>query len=218
MDRKSIAQEYYMLVVDCNGSMPPLHKEESKAGAVAAGYMDLLLSGCISVEKKKIMVIKKMPMELEHLASLYAYLEEKPRTIENLMSDYVASMGGRLKQLLAELGASLAAAGMVIEGKNGFFGNKTVYIPEKGCKNELLNTIRFAVMQEEEISPHDMALFYILKKTKNLKQYLSKYEREAWKALLKEIKNNPQHKYLTKMINYESDMMALIGAMMFTNT
>lgn len=207
-----------MLVVDYNGNMPPVHKEESNAGIVAAGYMDLLLSGCISVEKKRITVIQKMPIELEHLASLYAYLEEKPRTIEKLMSDYVASMGGRQKQLLAGLGASLAAAGMAAEGKGGFFGNKTVYIPKKGCKNELLNTIRSAVIQEEEISPHDMALLYILKKTKNLKQYLSKYEKEAWKALLKEIKNNPQHKRLAEMINYVSDMTALIASVVFTTT
>ena len=180
--------------------------------------MDLLQNGCISMEKKKITVIQKMPLELEHLAPLYAYLEEKPRSLERLMDDYVLSMGGRVKQLAAGLGASLVAAGMATEGKGGLFGSKVLYLPVKSHKEQLVDALRSALAQEGEMSPHDVALLSILKETKCLKQYLSKSERDAWKARLKEIKKNPQNKQLAKMVNYVGDMTALLASWIVMHT
>ena len=110
MKRKSIAQEYLMLVMDKNGILPPMRKEESKAGLVLASFMELLLGGIITVEKKKIIIEKDLQPEFMHLASLYAYLEEKPRTKSKMISDY--SMGIRLNKLIDEIGESLSADGL----------------------------------------------------------------------------------------------------------
>ena len=44
MNRKSIAQEYYILATNENGYMPVMHQDESIAGIVAAGIMDLNLT------------------------------------------------------------------------------------------------------------------------------------------------------------------------------
>ena len=210
MDRKSIAQEYYTLTVDENGNMPPMHKEESYAGLVAAGFMDFLLKNVITAKKNNISVIKENPGELVHLASLYAYLNEKPRSIDKLMSDYYT--GSRIKQLTAQIGESLEEEGKAAKGTGGLFGPKTTYIPEKNYKDELIGTIKSAITTGGEITSHDIALIYILKETKNLNQYFSKHESSELKAKLKEMKNNPQNKQLADMINYVSDTITVIMA------
>lgn len=210
MDRKSIAQEYYTLTVDENGNMPSMHKEESYAGLVAAGFMDFLVNNVITADKNKISVIKENPGELAHLALLYAYLNEKPRSIDKLMSDYYT--GSRIKQLTAQIGESLKEEGKAAKGTGGLFGPKTTYIPEKNYKDELIGMIKSAITTGGEITSHDIALIYILKETKNLNQYFSKHESSELKAKLKEMKNNPQNKQLADMINYVSDTITVIMA------
>ena len=210
MDRKSIAQEYYTLTVDENGNMPSMHKEESYAGLVAAGFMDFLVNNVITADKNKISVIKENPGELAHLALLYAYLNERPRSIDKLMSDYYT--GSRIKQLTAQIGESLKEEGKAAKGTGGLFGPKTTYIPEKNYKDELIGMIKSAITTGGEITSHDIALIYILKETKNLNQYFSKHEISELKAKLKEMKNNPQNKQLADMINYVSDTITVIMA------
>lgn len=48
MNRKSVTQEYYVLATNEKGNMPTMHSEESKAGIVVAGMMDLLLNDIYS--------------------------------------------------------------------------------------------------------------------------------------------------------------------------
>ena len=216
MERRSIAQEYFVLVMDENGNMPVMRKSESNAGMVAAGFMDLLLNGIVKMEKKKITVIEAIPDELGHLGSLYAYLSAKPRSTEKLMSDYIVSTSARIRQLTADVGESLAADSAVKKEKGGLFGNKIMFIPEKNYKEELISIIKTAVADEDEISLHDLALICILKETKNLKQYFSKYESDKLKAKLKEMKKNPQSKQLVQMINYVNDMTAIMVAVILT--
>ncbi len=107
MNRKSIAQEYYILATNENGYMPVMHQDESIAGIVAAGIMDLKLNGVITMENKKITVIKDIPNELSHIESLYTYLKQKSRTMNQLMNYYMLSIGSSMKKLTAELGESL---------------------------------------------------------------------------------------------------------------
>ena len=107
MNRKSIAKEYYILATNENGYMPVMHQDESIAGIVAAGIMDLKLNGVITMENKKITVIKDIPNELSHIESLYTYLKQKSRTMNQLMNYYMLSIGSSMKKLTAELGESL---------------------------------------------------------------------------------------------------------------
>ena len=62
-----------------------------------------------------------------------------------------------------------------------------------------------------------MALIAILAQTKILNQYFSKYEREDFKARLKEIKRKPENKQWAEMIAYVDTMttaMATVTVMM----
>lgn len=218
MNRKSIAQEYFVLATNEKGNMPAMHREESNAGIIVAGIMDLLLSDTITMEKKKITVIKDISGELGHLVSLYTYLRGKSRTTDKVMSDYLLSTGSRIKKLTAEIGESLLADGLVTKGAGGLFGNKPIYIPEKSYKDEVIRIIKSVVTKDDEITPHDMALIYILKETKNLNQYLSGTEKDKLKAKLKETKKNPQNKQVADMINYVSDMTAVMATFILTSS
>lgn len=217
MDRKSLVQEYYILAVNENGMMSLMHKDESTAGVVVAGFMELLLNDIISVEKKKITVVKELPSELAHISSLYEYLSKKQRSTNKLMNDYMLSTSARRKELITQIGESLLEDGSAAEGKGGMFGNKVTYIPQEEYKNELISAMKEAVVGKDEMSPHDIALVYILKETKNLNQYFSEYENDKLKARLKEIKKNPQNKHLAEMINV-CDMTAIMASGVLINS
>lgn len=212
MSRKTITQEYFVLAVNEKGSMPPMRREEASAGIVAAGIMDLLLHGVITMEKKRITVSRALPEELTSLSSLYGYLQEKQRTADKVMSDYVASTGKRLRELMTETGEALSAAGAARRAEGGFLGSRTVYIPEQACREEVTGHLKSAVAGDGEMTPHDMALLCILKETKNLNQYFSEAEKGVLKAKVKELKNHPQNRQLADMINYVSDMTAVMAA------
>lgn len=106
----------------------------------------------------------------------------------------------------------------VTKGTGGLFGSKTTYIPVKEYKDELIGVIKSSVTTDDEITPHDAALLYILKETKNLNQYFSKYESDVLKDRLEEIKKNPQNKQLAAMINYVNDMTTIMAAVVIATS
>lgn len=214
MNRKSTAQEYYTLMIDKNGLMPAMHRDEAGAGLAASAFMDLTVNDIVVVEKKKITVIKDLPDSLEYLEDLYTYLKEKPRHMEKMMTDFYA--GSRNKKLAEKIGESLCKDGAAVEEKGGLFAPKRVFIPEKAYKDELIGMIRSAV-QEEEMAPCDVALVWLLQQTNCLKQYFSKHESDQLKQKLKEMKKDPQNKQLAEMIDYVSDMTAVMAVVIVTS-
>ena len=130
-------------------------------------------------------MIKGLPDSLAYLEDLYTYLKEKPRHMEKMMTDFYA--GSRK------------------------FAPKRVFIPEKAYKDELIGMIRSAV-QEEEMDPCDVALIWLLQQANCLKQYFSKHETDQLKDRLKEMKKDPVNKQIANMIDYVSDMAAVIAA------
>ena len=132
MNRKSTAQEYYTLMIDKNGLMPAMHRDEAGAGLAASAFMDLTVNDIVAVEKKKITVIKELPDSLVYLEDLYTYLKEKSRHMEKMMTDFYA--GSRNKKLAEKIGESLCKDGAAVEEKGGLFAPKRVFIPEKAYK------------------------------------------------------------------------------------
>lgn len=214
MNRKSTAQEYYTLMIDKNGLMPAMHRDEAGAGLAASAFMDLTVNDIVVVEKKKITVIKELPDSLVYLEDLYTYLKEKPRHMEKMMTDFYA--GSRNKKLAEKIGESLCKDGAAVEEKGGLFAPKRVFIPEKAYKDELIGMIRSAV-KEEEMAPCDVALVWLLQQTNCLKQYFSKHESDQLKQKLKEMKKDPQNKQLAEMIAYVSDMTAVMAVVIVTS-
>ena len=213
MNRKSTAQEYYTLMIDKNGLMPAMHRDEAGAGLAASAFMDLTVNDIVAVEKKKITVIKELPDSLVYLEDLYTYLKEKSRHMEKMMTDFCA--GSRNKKLAEKIGESLCKDGAAVEAEGGLFAPKRVFVPEKAYKDELIDMIRLA-MQEEEMAPRDVALVWLLQQTNCLKQYFSKYETDQLKKKLKEMKKDPLNKQLANMIDYVSDMTAVMAVVVVT--
>ena len=214
MNRKSTAQEYYTLMIDKNGLMPAMHRDEAVAWLAASAFMDLTVNDIVAVEKKKITVIKELPDSLIYLEDLYTYLKEKSRQMEKMMTDFYA--GSRNKKLAEKIGESLCKDGAAVEEKGGLFAPKRVFIPEKAYKDELIGMIRSAV-KEEEMAPRDVALVWLLQQTNCLKQYFSKHESDQLKQKLKEMKKDPQNKQLAEMIDYVSDMTAVMAVVIVTS-
>lgn len=212
MHSQSIAQDYFVLSLTENGMMPLMRKEESNGGIVVAAYMDLLVNQVISEHKKKITVEKELVKDLEHLSSLYQYLKEKPRTTEKMMCDYLMSTTARIKQLIADLGASLIEKHALTKEETGLLGTKTLYFPDKTYKEQTIESLKSSIAGQKDINMQNLALVCILKETKNLNQYFSKYERNDLEKKLKEMKKNPENKKLAEMLNYVDDMTALIVA------
>ena len=210
MNKRSIAQEYFLLVVDENGNMPPMRRDESNAGLVVAGLMDLVLNETVTLENKTVTVVKALPCELAHIASLYEYLHEKPRAANKMMGDYYT--GGKINRLITEVGESLLDAGAAVEANGGMFNAKVTHAPKPECKEQVIDVIKAAVAEPQTITPHDVALIHILDGTKNLHQYFSKYESDELKATLKEMKTDPQNKQLTSMLHYVNDVTTLVMA------
>lgn len=212
MHSQSIAQDYFVLSLTENGMMPLMRKEESNGGIVVAAYMDLLVNQVISEHKKKITVEKELVKDLEHLSSLYQYLKEKPRTTEKMMCDYLMSTTARIKQLIADLGASLIKKHALTIEEIGLLGTKTLYFPDKTYKEQTIESLKSSIAGQKDMNIQNLALVCILKETKNLNQYFSKYERNDLEKKLKEMKKNPENKKLAEMLNYVDDMTALIVA------
>lgn len=206
MERRGIAQEYYILTVTDIGCMPAMHREEGNAALVAAGFMDLLMNEVVSMDGKTIKVERELPDSLEHLTVLYEYLKKKPRTALKMISDFLTYDISRMGQFIAETGASLLGDQSVREEKGGMLGNRTVYIPQKSARTALAERLREAARDGGDMSPEDGALLWILKSSKNLDQYFSKFERKDLKARLKELKKDPQSLEMGRMIRYMSSV------------
>lgn len=211
MEQKSIAQRYYLLAADKNGNMPPLHAEESYAGLAAAGFMDLLLYDIVSVEKKRIIMRSQaLPEEFASLAPLYAYLSERPRTMQQMITAH--RTGSRSRQLAASVGKSLLEAGLASQGQGGPFGPRVTYIPQENCRQEVASALKAAVLQGSTPAPEDTALLWCLKASGNLGRYFSREENACLKARFKEMERSPQDKEMAELFRMLRDESAVIAA------
>jgi hypothetical protein len=187
MNRKSIGQEYVILATNKNGKL----SSDGKVGVVVAALADLMIEGVVVLEKKLLEIKKDLPANLNHLTSLYEYLNEKPRKMDKVMGDYCLGLTDkRVKALVAEIGD----------------------VPKASDKEMLIATIKDEIMQKEELSAHDMALVFVMQETKCLKQYLSKYELDTLKVKLKAMRKDSQNKELRDMIICVDRMMVCMMA------
>ena len=200
MEIKSLSQAYYMLSVGDGGQMNPTRTELSNAGLVAAAYLELRFAGAVKAEKKRVSVVKPLPRELSYLEPLYRYLAEKERSYTRMLSDHLVMGSGRRGALLESVGRSLVAAGAAEEGKGGFFGNKTVFIPKKAERDQLVGRVREMVLSDKALSREETVLLVLLKETKNLGQYFSKYEEPARKDRLKALRKNPRNELVAAAV------------------
>ena len=115
-----------------------------------------------------------------------------------------------IEELFDSIGESLVAAGCAQKEKSGMLGNKNAYIPDKKAVDTIIQNIRAEILEDGELTEDIAALTAILDKTGELMRFFSAYEKKDVKKRLKEIKNNPENKEISKVINYVEELMIII--------
>ena len=67
------------------------------------------------------------------------------------------------------------------------------------------------------MDPCDVALIWLLQQANCLKQFFLKHETDQLKKKLKEMKKDPLNKQLANMIDYVSDMTAVMAVVIVTS-
>ncbi len=207
----TISQGYLLCSLGDKGTISSL-RAEVQVGLVASGVMDLLLEGCGTLQQKKFDVAGPLPGRLEPLSSLYEFLQEKPRILEDIASEYNFSFTDRrYNQLLQDLGRSLVTMGLAEERQGGLWGNKTCYLPDPQGRDQVIQSLRAELLEAGELSDEAAALAVLLAKTGQLGQYFSKYERGAIKARIKELKHTSNNKIVQEMVDYITALVVVIA-------
>lgn len=181
-DRKSIAQEYYVLAVDQKGRRPNDDIGFS-AGLVIAGVTDLMASNAVTLAEDRLRVTARLPEELRHLCSLYDYLQEGPNGT-TAVYDYLD--GKKRKLLIRDIGSSLADEGLAKACRCGLFGRNILYVPEPSYRETLIGLVKEALFQEQR-KARDYVMLMLLSEAGVLKRYFPKDQRKVIKAAIKRL-------------------------------
>lgn len=156
---------------------------------VAAGLLELQLEGCLALEGKKAKVTGSLPENRQYLRPLYDFIAEKsPVKIEKIVEAYrIAFTDRRMNELLAAVGGSLAALGMVEEGKRDSLVRRQPYVPTREAVRSVVEELRSELLEEGPVTEDAAALTVLLDKGKCLKPYFSQFEQKEMRQKLKSL-------------------------------
>lgn len=214
MRELSVSQSYLICTLNERGKLPAISSEASVC-LLAGGVIDLIFSNSIAIgADKKLCVTGELDEKNQHLCSLYTFIKEsKPMKIDRLASEYAFSTSDkRLKLLMKDIGTSLASSGYVIAENGGFFGKTPCFIPDKKIVDHIIQNIRAELLEDGTVSDSMIALVSLMDKSKQIKKYFSKYEKDQLKKRLKEIKDSDSNKLVKEMVDYIEVLMVVIVA------
>ena len=199
----SVVQEYFILAVNEKGVISSLNMQ-SYVCLVAGGLLELQMNDCIEIDDKMIFVINPLPEKLNHLKSLYDFINKSDSIkINKLIETYSFSFPNKnLNMLIDDIGNSLEKLDIVKLGKAGLFGAKNSYKPEKEYISLVIDKIRSEVLEDIEVSDEVALLTVLLEKSTYLKQYFSKFEQKEIKNKINELCKTPKGKVVNNMIEH----------------
>lgn len=209
----SIIQKYLLCAVNEKGILSSLGTEKPVC-FVAAGLLELQLEGCLALEGKKAEVTGSLPENRQYLRPLYDFITEKsPVKIEKIVEAYrIAFTDRRMNELLAAVGGSLAALGMVEEGKAGLLGTKAVYVPTREAVRSVVEELRSELLEEGPVTEDAAALTVLLDKGKCLKPYFSQFEQKEMRQKLKSLADSPEGQMVKTMVEHIETLIAALAA------
>ena len=209
----SIIQKYLLCAVNEKGILSSLGTE-TPACCVAAGLLELQLEGCLALEGKKAKVTGSLPENRQYLRPLYDFIAEKsPVKIEKIVEAYrIAFTDRRMNELLAAVGGSLAALGMVEEGKAGLLGTKAAYVPTREAVRSVVEELRSELLEEGPVTEDAAALTVLLDKGKCLKPYFSQFEQKEMRQKLKSLADSPEGQMVKAMVEHIETLIAALAA------
>lgn len=219
MQELSITQEFLLCSLNGKGKLPLIGKEVP-ACFVASAIIELVHEGVIVLEGSKIALVKKLDSDLAYLEPLYQeILKAKDADTKKILQNYIMSLTEqKLTMLLSSVGNALNELGCVVMKEKGIFVKKAVYLPNVESKDRVVEKLRAEILEEGSISDEVMALFYLLDKSKQLKQYFSKYEEKKLKERIQEARNSTKNQEMKAMVEQIEGMMAAITAMLVSSS
>lgn len=207
----SITQSYLLCVLNEKGKLPTFGTEAAIC-LVAGGVLDLIFSGCVKVEDKKLGITDKLVDEKQYLKSLYELIKDNESiTLKKIASEYCFSLTDKkLKALVEDVGTSLAKVQCVKTEQGGFFGSTTCFIPDAQAVDDIVQRIRAEILEEDTLSEEMIALASLLEKSNEMKQYFSKYEKKQLKERLEIIRKESSNQLVKEMVDYINTMIAII--------
>ena len=211
MSNLSLSQEYMMCALNDKGKISTFSLERVIAVAASA-VVELMMDDIIESDGKKLSVKKALPEDMRYLSPVYDFIEKKERVgFRTVVEHFSFTLSSKnIDELFDSIGDSLVAAGCVKKEKSGMLGNKNAYIPDAKAANTIIQNIRAEILEDGELTEDIAALTAILDKTGELMRFFSAYEKKDVKKRLKEIKNNPENKEISKVINYVEELMIII--------
>ena len=203
MKNLSTTQQYFLCILKKNGKISSLEMEKTTCLAASA-VIELLMEDILTFDGKKLSIQAPLPEKKSYLRQVYDIVAKKqPIKFENAIEYFSFNFTDKyINGLVEDLGESLAELGCVRKEKGGFMNGKTLYIPNEGDVDHIVQNIRAELLEDGEISEDIVVLTALLNKSQDLQRYFSSYEKQALKKRLAEIKENPQNELIHKATEY----------------
>ena len=208
-----LTQNYLLCVLGKKGKVSAFGIEKY-IGLTAAGVLELLQTGVVRMEGKRLSPQYSLPREKEYLKPVYQYIEGKqPVSYEKVMEYFSMSFTDRrVNAWIDILGENLAQRGYVrIEEGKSPWGTKHLYFPKEDQVQEILKGIRENMFNGGIPDVETISLALLLDKGDDLYQDLVREERKKIKRRMKELKKDPTFEQAEKITGYVDSL--LVGLM-----
>ncbi|MCL1882755.1 MAG: GPP34 family phosphoprotein [Defluviitaleaceae bacterium] len=197
MKNLSYTQEYYLCAVNAKGRLSLSKGTEIDCAFFAGAIMELLEHGFVKTKENECIVCDKpLDDDFAYLRPLYDFIatQKKPRGLKDLGTDWMICFKLRNKtwdELREAIGTSLAVHGDVEELTNqGLLRNKTRFAPKAGTVTPIVERIRAELLEDGTVTQETVCLTALLDNSRLIGDYFSKFESDALKKRLEELKDN----------------------------
>ena len=206
-----ITQQYLLCALNKNGKLSAWSVEQQIC-FIAGALLELLKEGCCEEENRKI-TAKRVPEEdIDYLHPLYVYLQDKPRKINAIASDYTFTFTAkRIKELLDSVGTSLVREGCAGEESSGVFVESRHFYPKPDYVDKVIQQLRAELLEEGTMSEEMIVLAALLDTGGLLKKYFSKYEADQLKKRIKEVRKSEEGAMIKSMMDYVESMIIAVS-------
>ncbi|SFJ59360.1 GOLPH3/VPS74 family protein [Thermoflavimicrobium dichotomicum] len=194
------------------------HKELYSVGAV---FIELLLREVINIgQDGKVHLVQADPTGISYLDQVIEVLSDssKDRSLKKWILSFYYSKRNVRKKVHQSILESLCEQDVVTQEKDTFLFiiPKHKYVAAKQEQDRIIQRIRAELLEEGPVDEQTVALSFLLKETKMLKEYFSNYEHEQLIKRLEELKVKHESlqwvKWIEKAIDEINLAIAAAGA------
>lgn len=187
----TIAQTYTICAIDQKGKKVAYPNTTHSGCVVMAAFLELFLSGNISLNaKKQVTLVRTPPAQPVYLRLVWNALSSgRPKTLKQWMEYYLNDFSVKMiRRIVNAVIHSLIAEGCVVCGKKpGIFHERISYRLNPKTIEDVRYGIRNALFDEDPISSEQKALCILLSDSGLLQKYIPREELEQVKPRLDEM-------------------------------